>query len=229
MAARKRCSVPMLLLVLLGAGHLHVSAQVLPFDSYTVKDGLLSNDIFCITQDAEGYLWVGTRDGISIFDGHQFNNLTAADGLPSNLITEIAEDCTSDAKTMWFLGANGSLARWYRGRCVPFNYDSTLSWARHITTLCMDRSGILWAGTEDTLIQVVQLFQHMEKSATETENLTDREIEMLSLVAKGYYDKELAEQLFLSIKTIRTHLRNIYKKLHVRSRTEAVLKYLQRM
>jgi DNA-binding NarL/FixJ family response regulator len=93
----------------------------------------------------------------------------------------------------------------------------------------MDRSGILWAGTEDTLIQVVQLFQHMGKSATETENLTDREIEMLSLVAKGYYDKELAEQLFLSIKTIRTHLRNIYKKLHVRSRTEAVLKYLQRM
>jgi signal transduction histidine kinase/ligand-binding sensor domain-containing protein len=146
----------MLLLVLLGAGHLHVSAQVLPFDSYTVKDGLLSNDILCITQDAEGYLWVGTRDGISIFDGHQFNNLTAADGLPSNLIMEIAEDCTSDAKTMWFLGANGSLARWYRGRCVPFNYDSTLSWTRHITTLCMDRSGILWAGTEDTLIQIVQ-------------------------------------------------------------------------
>jgi DNA-binding NarL/FixJ family response regulator len=83
--------------------------------------------------------------------------------------------------------------------------------------------------TEQIARKVVQLFQRMGKSATETENLTDREIEILSLVAKGYYDKELAEQLFLSIKTIRTHLRNIYKKLHVRSRTEAVLKYLQRM
>jgi DNA-binding NarL/FixJ family response regulator len=83
--------------------------------------------------------------------------------------------------------------------------------------------------TEQIARKVVQLFQQMGKSAKETENLTDREVEILSLVAKGYYDKELAEKLFLSIKTVRTHLRNIYKKLHVRSRTEAVLKYLQRL
>jgi DNA-binding NarL/FixJ family response regulator len=83
--------------------------------------------------------------------------------------------------------------------------------------------------TEQIARKVVQLFQQMGKSSTDTENLTDRESEILSLLAKGYYDKELAEKLFLSIKTVRTHLRNIYKKLHVRSRTEAVVKYLQRM
>ena len=53
-------------------------------------------------------------------------------------------------------------------------------------------------------------------------------MEILSYLAKGYHDKEIADQLFLSIKTVRTHLRNIYQKLHVRSRTEAVLKYLQK-
>ncbi len=82
--------------------------------------------------------------------------------------------------------------------------------------------------TDQIARKVVTLFQQMGRSSVETENLTDREQEILALLAKGFYDKELAEKLFLSIKTVRTHLRNIYKKLHVRSRTEAVLRYLQK-
>ena len=76
--------------------------------------------------------------------------------------------------------------------------------------------------------KVVQAFQQMGKSTKETENISARESEILDYLSKGYYDKEIAEKLFLSVKTVRTHLRNIYKKLHVRSRTEAVLKYLQK-
>ncbi len=76
--------------------------------------------------------------------------------------------------------------------------------------------------------KVVQAFREMGKSSKETENLSDREIEILSFLAKGFHDKEIADKFFLSVKTVRTHLRNIYKKLHVRSRTEAVLKYLQK-
>ena len=76
--------------------------------------------------------------------------------------------------------------------------------------------------------KVVQAFQQMGKSSTETENCSDREMDILSYLAKGYNDKEIADQFFLSIKTVRTHLRNIYQKLHVRSRTEAVLKYLHK-
>jgi DNA-binding NarL/FixJ family response regulator len=76
--------------------------------------------------------------------------------------------------------------------------------------------------------KVVQAFQQMGKSSTETENLSERENEILAYLAKGYQDKEIADKFFLSVKTVRTHLRNIYKKLHVRSRTEAVLKYLQK-
>ncbi len=76
--------------------------------------------------------------------------------------------------------------------------------------------------------RVVEVFRAMGASAAETENLSQRELEILSSVAKGNRDKEVADQLFLSVETVRTHLRNIYKKLHVRSRTEAVLKYLSR-
>ena len=76
--------------------------------------------------------------------------------------------------------------------------------------------------------KVVQVFGQMGKSAKETENLSLREMEILSYLAKGYHDQEIADKLFLSVKTVRTHLRNIYQKLHVRSRTEAVLKYLHK-
>jgi DNA-binding NarL/FixJ family response regulator len=72
--------------------------------------------------------------------------------------------------------------------------------------------------------KVVQTFQVLGTSSEERENLSKRENEILTYLAKGYRYKEIAETLFISIETVRTHIRNIYEKLHVRSRTEAVLK-----
>jgi DNA-binding NarL/FixJ family response regulator len=56
--------------------------------------------------------------------------------------------------------------------------------------------------------------------------LQRREEEILELLSKGFLVKEIAESLHLSVNTIKTHLRRIYEKLHVRSRTEAVVKFL---
>ena len=56
------------------------------------------------------------------------------------------------------------------------------------------------------------------------EPLSDREIEVLRLVAKGLTNKVIAERLYLSIHTIKTHTRNIYGKLGVNNRTQAVNK-----
>lgn len=74
--------------------------------------------------------------------------------------------------------------------------------------------------------RVVEVFQQKELSAQNTAALSHRENEILSCLAKGYRYKEIAHQLSLSIETVRTHIRHIYEKLHVHSRTEAVLKYL---
>jgi DNA-binding NarL/FixJ family response regulator len=59
------------------------------------------------------------------------------------------------------------------------------------------------------------------------ESLTAREEEILGLLAKGYLAKEIADQLSISFFTVRFHIRKIYEKLHVRSKTEAILKYLE--
>jgi DNA-binding NarL/FixJ family response regulator len=82
--------------------------------------------------------------------------------------------------------------------------------------------------------RVVQYFQKVNELPTDTRNasvvvnLTDREQEVLAALAKGYAYKEIADLLQISFETVRTHLRTIYEKLHVHSRTEAVLKYLGR-
>ena len=74
---------------------------------------------------------------------------------------------------------------------------------------------------------VVQHFQNLKAPSAETAALSPREREILDLLAKGHRYKEIAELLCISFDTVRAHLRNIYEKLHVRSRTEAVVKYLR--
>lgn len=54
-------------------------------------------------------------------------------------------------------------------------------------------------------------------------NLTQRELEVLNLVTNGLSNKIISEELFISVDTVRNHLRNIYKKLNVNSRTQAVI------
>lgn len=71
--------------------------------------------------------------------------------------------------------------------------------------------------------KVVTSFHHTEKN-NELEKLTDREKQILEYLSKGLRYKEIATQLFVSAETIRTHVRNIYDKLQVNSRTEAINK-----
>jgi DNA-binding NarL/FixJ family response regulator len=75
--------------------------------------------------------------------------------------------------------------------------------------------------------KMVEHFRNLKHSAPELENLSKREQEVLELLAKGYRYKEIADALGLGFDTVRSHLRSIYDKLHVHSRTEAVAKYLK--
>ena len=72
--------------------------------------------------------------------------------------------------------------------------------------------------------KVVQSFQRQAPTAKSDEVLSKRESEVLGYVARGYSDKEVADALGLSPATVRSYLKNIYGKLHVHSRTQAILK-----
>lgn len=75
--------------------------------------------------------------------------------------------------------------------------------------------------------KLLNIFLH-EKKATKKEVLSDRENEVLQLLADGLLYKEIADRLYIGHGTVRQHLHNIYEKLHVHNRTEAVNKYFNR-
>ncbi len=73
--------------------------------------------------------------------------------------------------------------------------------------------------------KVVQSFRRQPASESDTAKLTIREAQVLEQLAQGYLYKEIAESLCISYDTVHNHIRNIYEKLHVRSRAEAAARY----
>lgn len=76
--------------------------------------------------------------------------------------------------------------------------------------------------------KVVQSFQKPSAAAETSEALSAREQEVLDHLSKGFLYKEIAEKMGISYETVHTYIRRIYEKLQVRTRTEAVAKFLRR-
>ena len=115
---------------------LSLSAQSPRFVNYGPADGLASSSVYAITQDADGFLWVGTRGGLYRFDGIRFEAFN--DGLPALRVTSLTVD---GGGRLWI----GTAA----GLCVE---GSTALSGRHVRALCTDRSGAVWAATKDSIL-----------------------------------------------------------------------------
>ena len=74
--------------------------------------------------------------------------------------------------------------------------------------------------------RVIESFRKRSRARDEAMPLSAREEEVLVLLSRGYSNKEIADRLELSVDTVRSHLKHIYEKMHVRSRTEAVARYM---
>ena len=81
--------------------------------------------------------------------------------------------------------------------------------------------------TSEIARKVIETFQLPAPPTTDDLNLTRREQEILEQLTKGFSNKEIGDRLNVSFDTVRWHLKQIYGKLHVRSRTEAANKFLR--
>jgi len=71
---------------------------------YTVKDGLPQMQCMTLFQDSQGFIWIGTKGGVSKYDGISFKNYTVNEGLPKNRIYKIDEDHKGN---IWVLTDDG--------------------------------------------------------------------------------------------------------------------------
>jgi len=88
-----------------------VRAERLPLRSYTVADGLASNQITKIVCDSRGFLWFCTAEGLSRFDGYQFINYSTKDGLPHTVVNDLLETHSGQ----YWIATNAGLMRFNPG------------------------------------------------------------------------------------------------------------------
>jgi DNA-binding NarL/FixJ family response regulator len=77
--------------------------------------------------------------------------------------------------------------------------------------------------------KLVEYLQDGLPSGPELSSLSQRQNEIMDLASRGYHNKEIAQQLGISTETVRVHLRHIYERLEVNSRSQAVVKYMNRL
>ncbi len=142
--ARLYIRISFLLFVLVG----DIFAQRLNIRVYNVPDGLVQSQVKTILQDDDGYLWIGTMDGLSKFDGHTFENFTRENGLPDNYITSSFKDTQGH---LWFSFATGVIAQ-YNWQTKQFEIvvslqDSSHSSLPFITGFLREDDGTFWIST----------------------------------------------------------------------------------
>jgi len=144
----KRLKTVLLVLVAIGLVAAQVGAERLAVHTHTVADGLAGDQVTCITQDRRGLLWIGTRTGLSRFDGVAFRSFDTRDGLPHAGIFAILESADG---TLW-IGTGRGLSRM---REEPGDdgsaFKNTAGFPGGVVALAEDHSGVLWATSRGTL------------------------------------------------------------------------------
>ncbi len=136
------------------------AGQAISFRRLTLEDGLSQSTINCITQDAQGFMWFGTQDGINRFDGYTFKVYRHDPEDPNSLSNDFILGCECDQRgVMWVVTREGTLHRYEletdRFVRYPLALEDPFQLAgSEFTTLHGDEQGRLWIGTQgDGLIR----------------------------------------------------------------------------
>ena len=123
------------------------------FKKLTVNEGMPADDVECIFQDSQGYIWIGTRFGLSVFDGQRFRNFQFDPNDPKSLggsrVFQITEDKDG---ALWMAIENFGLSKLNRRTFTFENFCIPIKNApedRYINTLLIENDRRIWIGTEN--------------------------------------------------------------------------------
>ncbi|MDO6431424.1 histidine kinase [Flavitalea sp. BT771] len=134
---------PSLFLLIIALITLSYSAlsQEYSYTHYDISDGLAGSTAYCIVQDKEGFMWIGTETGLSRFDGTHFVSFTTADGLPDMEVLQMF--CDSRGR-VWMGAFHSSICYYYKGKIHNQHNDTLLQkihCANNIEGFAEDRDG----------------------------------------------------------------------------------------
>ncbi len=132
-------------MVFLWIGLLSISSfgQQLYFDQFSVSEGLTQSTVYKVIQDQNDIFWIGTDAGVSKFDGLEFTNLSAEDGLAANGVRAICEDGHGN---IWFGHAGGGVSR-FNGHRFEILGMKEITLNSNVTSILRDSTGHLWLTT----------------------------------------------------------------------------------
>jgi two-component sensor histidine kinase/ligand-binding sensor domain-containing protein len=155
-------------------------AQNASFKFYTPHDGLTQSQVQCIIQDSRGYIWLGTQNGVSYFDGVKFHNLTVRDGFPSPLMINIAEDTDG---TMWFTTKN--FLCHFDGKNITYDTVPIPNVrATDKNSFAIDKQGNKW------LVNYTDYFLYFNKKGEKKWQCVSDELKELQKVSQIHYSKK---------------------------------------
>ena len=102
---------------------LPVTAQNYFFDNYSIKQGLSEQKVYALLQDSKDYIWLGTANGVSRFDGKKFENFTSRDSLATGGVKCIIEDSLG---FIWLGHLNGGISRFNGQKFEKAKFDSII-------------------------------------------------------------------------------------------------------
>jgi DNA-binding NarL/FixJ family response regulator len=109
----------------------------------------------------------------------------------------------------------------------PVNYDNKPNETIE-KRCCVSRTALLAKrGEAQELAQIIRESKPEYKFIITVEPLTERELEVLQLLVDGHNNKAIARKLYITVNTVKTHIRNIFRKLSVNDRTQAAIKALR--
>lgn len=161
------------LLLFLAAGTVNAFSQDYFFDNYGVKQGLREQKVYTLLQDSKDYLWLGTANGLSRFDGKNFRNFTRADSLAPGGVKSIFEDPTG---YIWFGHLNGGVTRFNGQVFERVSFDS-LTITGDVTSIALAGNKIWFTTTSQGALMaeypVKDIRKIKVKQFTGRDNLSD--------------------------------------------------------
>jgi len=152
-------------------------AQRAHYLQFSTQDGLAQSQVRAIAQDRDGYLWLGTLNGLSRYDGYSFKNYSVDNGLPSRTINTLFQ-----GSNHFWIGTSGSLCRAVNNELevipLPEGYEDS-----KILALAEDDLGRLWIGLNGGGILIYD--ENSFESITESEGLSNGYIRDLKLTVEG--------------------------------------------